>query len=93
MKVLYGDGIDDMFYKYVKYTPDAKEPVSKLIYKNNIERFMKKLNELESEYGLSIISDYSIDLDNMIEDRLMLYDEKYGYVGEVFEVFEEDIEG
>lgn len=86
MKAMYNINVDEVFYKYNKYTPNPKpEPISRLIYKNDIQRFLDKLNELEKEFGFTIASDYSEDHDGIIEARLDLYDNEYGLIGEILE--------
>lgn len=90
MKVIYGNNIDDMFYKYRKYVPDPKpEPISRLIYKNDIQRFINRLNELEKEFGFQIVSDYREDHDGYIESGILLYDNVYGCIGEIVDEDEE----
>lgn len=84
MKIIYGDRTDVMFYEYVKYTPNATEPVDKSVYQNKVERFMGRLNELETEFGFSIAPDYSYDHDST-EAHLLLYDDKYGCIGEIYD--------
>jgi len=90
MKVIYGDKIEDMFYQYMKYTPNATEPVSKLVYRNKLEEFIRRLNELEVEFGFSITADYSTDHDDWTTASLQLWDNKYGCVGEIHEMHEEE---
>lgn len=91
MKVLYGNYIDDMFYKYKKYNLNPKpEPISRLIYKNDVQRFLNRINDLEKEFGFQITADYTEDHDGFIEANLMLYDNEYGCIGEIFEENEEE---
>ena len=92
MKFIYGNDIDDMFYKYKKYNANPKpEPISKLIYKNDIQRFLNRLDELEKEFGFEIVADYSEDDDGFIEAEMLLYDNVYGCIGEIIEENEEEI--
>lgn len=90
MKEIYDVDIGNMFYEHRKYRPEILIQDSKLLYEIKIQSFMKRLNGLEEEFGLSVVADYTIDYDNMTESQLLLYDNKYGRVGEIYEVDEDE---
>ena len=59
--------------------------IDKNRYQDKLDMFMEGLNELKSKFGFSIVLDYSLDYDGMIESQLLLYDNVYGCIGEIFE--------
>ena len=83
MKTLYAD-VKNLFYKVNKYRPDEKLP-NLDEYEKKVHLFMQKLNTLENEFNLSIDSDWSQDCDGFTESKICLYDNTYGYLGEIFD--------
>lgn len=90
MKEIHDVDIENLFYKLRKYSPEVIVQDSRLLYEIKIQSFMRRLNELEEEFGFSVVADYSVDYADMTESQLLLYDNKYGQVGEIYEVDEDE---